>query len=306
MISFQQMTYILALYEERHFVRASDKCFVTQPTLSLQIKKAEEALGHLIFDRNKVPVEPTIFGENLIPIIRELLNQSDRISKLSNQFSGLKREHIKIGVIPTISNYLIPRIFSSLNNVLEEGSLEFIELKTEDLIKQIEEFSLDIIIMAGPYFDLKFNTIKLFEEEIYIYCPTLKGNHIEIEDIKNLQPWLLSQGNCLRNQMIEFCQLINRTNETIRSYQGGNFEVLTRLVDSAGGYTLIPEFASKNLKSSEGLKKLKKNGLFPGREIIAVYSNRSIKEELIKSIISIIKSEFVSSQSKKLEIIDWK
>lgn len=306
MLSFQQMTYILALHEEGQFQRASEKCFVTQPTLSMQIKKAEEQLSQQIFNRLASPIELTEFGKELLPILQDTLNDYDRINALKKSYIGSRKERIRIGIIPTVGIYLIPKMISSISSKLPNCQIEFEELKSSELISSLENYKLDLIVMAGPFFDVKFKSIKLFEEEILIYCPNSQKEEFNLEDIQDLQPWLLSHGNCLRNQMIEFCQIVNKDQNSILNYKGGNIEIVMSMVEQYGGYTLIPEFIPLPANQQKCLKKLVSGGLYPGREIIAAYPSRSYKAEYVKEIISILKTYFLSVKEKNLEIIAWK
>lgn len=139
MLSIQQMHYILVLSEELQFQRASERCFVTQPTLSMQVKKAEEILGHPIFDRSRNPIELTPFGNSLLPIIREVVNETNKIDHLLERLKGNYKEVIKIGVIPTIASYLVPDMFQKWQERIGNIQLTIEELKTEELIVAMEK-----------------------------------------------------------------------------------------------------------------------------------------------------------------------
>jgi LysR family hydrogen peroxide-inducible transcriptional activator len=130
MISLQQMRYLVVLSEELQFLRASERCFVTQPTLSMQVKKAEEQLGHPVFDRVTQPLALTPYGQSVIPILREILNENDKITQLNEKMSGKVFEEIRIGVIPTIAVYLLSDIFLRLRKALPNAKLLFMEYRT--------------------------------------------------------------------------------------------------------------------------------------------------------------------------------
>ena len=139
MITIQQMNYILALNDLRHFQRASEQCFVTQPTLSMQIKKAEDDLGFQIFDRSTNPLSLTNFGIEFIPIIRDITNDVSKIEHLTKSMKGLYTEKIRIGIIPTISAYLVSDMFKNWKEELINSQVVIKELKTEDLLIAIEK-----------------------------------------------------------------------------------------------------------------------------------------------------------------------
>jgi len=305
-ITPQQINYILELYNERNFQRASDKCFVTQPTLSMQVKKAEEMLGFLIFDRSSTPIELTQTGELLIPVLKDIQHEYSRIATLSKKENGTYKEQLRIGVIPTISAYLIVNIFEKVRAQLPDLQITFIELKSEELVVALEENKIDLGIMAGPYQGRRMRVVPLFKEEITVYIPSSKSPIISPLDIEQEQPWLLSRGNCLRTQMIHFCSLNeNRSEVDSWNYEGGNIDLLMKMVDLNGGYTLIPKFY--DLKNKE-LKRLldPKTGEFPAREIIAIMPNKSIKKESCEAIIRIVQLYYGTKElDRGLLVIGW-
>ncbi len=307
MISIQQMHYIVILSEEQQFQRASDRCFVTQPTLSMQIKKAEEQLGYLVFDRESNPLSLTPSGEKLLPILRELLSENEKIKRLSDQIKGNVKEEIRVGIIPTVASYLIPQLFGEWRNTLNSLKLTIHELKTVDVIGAMERKELDIGIIAGPHVDARLRTIPLFQEEICIYAPSVVENSISMSALQEMHPWLLNQGNCLRTQMVHFCQLKKPVDENEWNYEGGNLPLIIEMVDRHGGYTLIPSNFPLSKEQQSGLKSIRGLAVSPAREIIALCSNRTAKmqgiEELVRSI------QFAYGQStkvKQLQVLDWK
>jgi len=305
MLSIQQMQYIVALSEEQQFQKASERCFVTQPTLSMQIKKAEEELGHLIFDRSSSPLKLTNFGINLLPILREILSENEKIKLLKDKQNNQFVEEIRLGVIPTIAHFLVPSMFGIWQNELENVKLSIEELKTTELIEALERKEIDLAILAGPHYDPRLRTIPLFNEEILIYCPSIEGSEISLEELQNLHPWLLSKGNCLRTQMIHFCKLNDGVSDAW-NYQGGNIDLLTKMVDQNGGYTLVPENIDLEGKT-ENLKHLTSSLGVPAREIIGLYPERSIKKESVERILREI--QFKYGTNRKLEhynLLSWK
>lgn len=306
MITLQQMHYIVVLSEELHFQKASDRCFVSQPTLSMQIKKAEELLGNLIFDRSGLPIKITPFGHTILPILRDIIQENEKLTYLTNQLKGNLIEEIKIGIIPTVGVYMIPRIFSILKENLEKVKIIFVEMKSEDLLQAFDQHKIDLGIMAGPYLDFRLESILLYKEQILVYCPEFKGDHLTLDQLKESKPWLLSNGNCLRNQMWEFCQLDSKSNSFEWDYQGGSIEILMKMVEQNGGYTLIPENIDVPNDKRENLKTLTHKNLNPAREVIALFPKRTIKSITIKEIIKIIKRNVLSSKNDNLTILNWK
>ncbi len=309
MISIQQMQYILSVSDYRHFQRASEACFVTQPTLSMQIKKAEDELGFQIFDRSTNPLSLTIFGEQLIEIIREIINETEKISNLIKSMSGSYIEKVRLGVIPTISAFLISDMFEKWKVLLPHIQLSIEELKSEELIVALEKKEIDLAIMAGPFNQSNLRTIPLFKEEIKAYIPNLHGETIHSNQLIDLHPWLLSKGNCLRTQMIHFCGLTSDTNDTW-NYEGGNLEMLLRMVDVNGGYSLIPEEYQRVLKlDNSKCKRIISSDTreIPAREIIAILPNKTSKWDSIEKIIRSIQLNYGKEDgNKKYQVLNWK
>lgn len=304
MLSLVQMTYLIALDEIRNYQRAADACHITQPTLSMQVKKAEESLGHLVFDRSRNPLELTPYGQQLMPILRDILHEYERIEELNKMTSGHFQERIKIGIIPTIAIYLIPELYSTWVKENPEVKFEISELRTVELIQAIESKKIDLAIFAGPYSHDRLSTIPLYNEEILAYSH-VEGKRIEREKLNQLNPWLLSSGNCLRNQMIKVCNLTDDP-EQEWNYQGSSIDLLIKLVDQNNGYTLVPQFLPLPDHQKEHLKHIydKDSETFPGRSVIAVASNRNNKWSSIEKIVRSVQLKY--SNRDKLEIINWK
>ena len=306
MISIQQMQYIIAVSEERQFQRASEKCFVTQPTLSMQIKKAEETLGNRIFDRSRTPLELTSYGSQLVPILRDVLSEYDRIKSLGDKENGVFREQLKIAIIPTISGYMLPELFDDWKNELQDVELAIEEMKTEEILVALEEKSIDMGILAGPVHHPKWRTTVLYQEEIFAYMNSRGGSVIRSSELETEHPWLLSKGNCLRTQMIHFCEL-DESNNNGWNYEGGNIELLVKMVDLHGGYTLVPEFYGSTL-DMKGLNRIESDELkeHPAREIIAVSNNRSPKWSSMERLIRSVQLKYGSHSHSALKLLNWK
>ncbi len=310
MISIQQMQYILVLSEQKQFQRASELCFVTQPTLSMQVKKAEEDLGYPIFERSKNPIEMTSYGMKLIPLIRDILNETGKIEVLSKKFKGIYKEQVTIGIIPTIASYLVADMFSIWQEKLKGIQLIILEQKTEELLVSLERKELDMAILAGPYNESKMRTIPLFKEEILAFCPSLKNKTIVSNDLLDLHPWLLSKGNCLRTQMIQFCEIKEHNETDSWNYEGGNIELLMKMVELNGGYTLIPKnyhLTEQQRKQLRSIKTRDESGeAVPAREIIAITPNRTLKWNSLDSLIREIQMNYNNDkEDSKMTVLNW-
>lgn len=306
MISIQQMNYIVVLSEELLFQRASERCFVTQPTLSMQIKKAEETLGYAIFDRDSNPLQLTPSGEKLIPILREILAETDKIKMLSDQLKGQVKEEIRIGIIPTIAAYMLPDLFSTWIADFGNVKLKIRELKTSDVLEALERKELDMAIIAGPHLDPRLRTVPLYLEEIQVYCPEVQQEAIHFEQIQQKHPWLLNKGNCLRTQMLHFCQLKDDDNLQDWDYEGGNLPLLIEMVDKNGGYTLVPSHYKLKAAQNAGIKTIADLQAAPAREVIAIVPNRSMKMPHLEAMIRQIQHFYGQKKTNKnLLVLDW-
>jgi LysR family hydrogen peroxide-inducible transcriptional activator len=309
MISFQQIQYILAIEETRHFQKASDLCFVTQPTLSMQLKKAEETLGFKIIDRSSNPLSFTPFGNSLLPIIREIMNDYEQINTLLQHSSGTYTERLRLGIIPTISPFIVPDMFEKWQELLPNVQLIMEEMKSEDVLLALDRKEIDLGIMAGPFHSESLRTIPLFKEEIKAYVPNINKDSVSTDELAELHPWLLSKGNCLRTQMIHFCELNNEKSDQW-NYEGGNLELLLRIVNQKGGYTLIPYEYQRVLQlSSTTCKKISSPSSkeVPAREIIAISSHRTSKWDSIEKIIRSVQHFYGKNRDESdFKVLDWK
>lgn len=308
MISIQQMHYLVVLSEEKQFQKASERCFVTQPTLSMQVKKAEEILGFPIFDRSSNPMELTSFGEELITICRGVLDQMDQMDVLIKEMNGEYVERVRIGIIPTISSYLIPKMFPIWQSKFTKIQLQIVELKSSELLEALESKSIDLGILAGPINEPKLRTVPLFIEEIKAYVPSFKKDHLTTEQLDFMHPWLLNRGNCLRSQMMHFCQIDENKNSDHWNYEGGSIEILLKMVNQNGGYTLVPSnYLSETLNKNHFYSIYSsRNGQSPAREVIALFSNRTYKKNILEQLIREVQHEFPTVESKDaFELLKW-
>ena len=308
-ISPQQIAYILSLVEHKNFGKAAEACFVTQPTLSMQIKKAEDTLGFQVFDRKRSPLELTAYGKKLVPILHDMQAEYEKIARLSQEHDGKIVEELKIGIIPTVAAYLVPKLFENKSQLNSRVRWAITELKSEELIEQLRLKKIDLGIMAGPVDQAQFHSESLFNEEILVYSTDFnRRDTISTEDLRHAQPWLLNSGNCLRTQMVHFCKL-GEENESEWNYEGGNLQMLIGMVDHYGGYTLIPEF----YRQQYGLDPERvshavapDNAGFPARHILALTSPKNSRHPALLELIHFIKLHYANHAQKRFEVLSWK
>jgi len=309
-MTLQQLEYIVALDTHRHFVNAAESCFVTQPTLTLQIKKLENEMGTLIFDRSKHPIEPTETGRQIInrarQILREVNGLKDYVNTEKDNLSGTFR----VGVIPTIAPYLMPRFLKDFSDKNPDINLKIREMESEQIIHDIKHDLLDIGIMATPLDESNIREVPLYNEPFLLYIAEQHSlftkTNITPEELPQQGLWLLTQGHCLRNQVLSLCNQKNNSKLENISYESGSIETLRNLVKNHMGYTLVPELSVFEEKNDDRIKRFAEPE--PTREVSLVvhkgFTKEAVIENLRDSILKKIPESFV--KAKKFHRIKWR
>lgn len=306
MISYTQLGYIFALLRYKNFQKAANACNVTQPTLSMQLKAAEEIFGFKIINRDAQPIALTQAGEKLFPALLELQGSYDNLSVEVQKLKGLYKAEIRVGLIPTISNYLVPDIYANWQTEIVEVSLDISELVSDELVEAIKNRTIDFGIMAGPLTDDSLEQQILYNEEIHVYAPSIAESTIDLSWLTKETPWLLGEGNCLRTQMVDFCQL-DKTLKYNWNYEGGNLHLLTKMVEQEGGYTLIPHHYLSVLNINPAhLKKIK--GITPIRQVIGIHLKRNSNKAFLNKIMHIVQRNKNNSEidMNNAQLLPWK
>lgn len=291
-----QLEYIIALDTHRHFAVAAEHCFVTQPTLSMQIQKLEDSLGATLFDRDKHPVEPTALGSKIIKQARTILSESQKIKDIIEDEKNEVTGDVRVGVIPSLSPYLVPLFVSGFVQKYPKVKLQIIELITDNVIKALKSNEIDIGLMVTPLNESGLTEHPLFYEEFYIYTShhheLYKSNEVDPESLATEGLWILNEGHCFRNQTLNICKIKNPDKFANRIvYDSGSLEVLKKLVDRHGGFTLLPELATLDLTRDDKTKIRKFTEPTPVREVSLVVRKGFLKKKLVKAVhIEIMKS----------------
>lgn len=308
-----QLEYIIALDTYRHFRSAAQKCFVTQPTLSMQVQKLENIMGVTIFDRKKKPIEPTPIGLKIIEQARNIINESKKITELIKDEKHEIQGQINIGIIPTLAPYLIPLFVSSFVTKFQKVKLHISEEVTDNLVKSLKSDQIDIGLLVTPLNEDDFIEKPLFYEAFQAYIShrhKLYQKHII--DPKNLGTdglWLLNEGHCFRNQSLNICNIKNPTNFTGRIiYESGSLEALKRMVDRYGGFTLLPELNALGLSSDEKTKLRSFQDPVPTREVSLVIKKSYPKNKLVQAVFNEIIENLppIMTSRKNSKLITWK
>jgi len=309
-MTLQQLRYIVALDTYRHFVKAAESCFVAQPTLTLQVKKLEEEIGFYIFDRSVQPFIPTEMGEKFILKATQILREVDSLKEMVNQDKDELKGTFRLGIIPTLAPYLLPLFLRNFTQKHTEIHLQIKEMQSEKIIDDLLKNQLDIGLLATPLEENYIREVPLFYEPFLIYAHTehsiLKKENMEVENINEKGLWLLSQGHCFRNQILNLCSQKEDlcARESI-SFDSGSIETLKRMVQNHFGYTLIPQLAIEE-KDTPFIKKF--DSPEPVREISLVVHSNFIKEKLLNELKKSILEEIPNSFQKntRFKMIKWR
>ncbi len=313
MISLIQLEYIVAVDTYRHFATAAEKCYVTQPTLSMQIKKLEEFIGVLLFDRSRQPVVPTDIGIQVIDQSRIILRESKKLTELVNQFKGTVSGELRIGIIPSLAPYLLPLFIGNLSHNYPELDIQVKELITEDVVNFLNKDLIDVGIIVTPLNENRIIEEPLFYEGIMIYInpqhSLIKSLEIDLKEIDTPDIWLLSQGHCFRHQVINLCSYQTEGMQKLPfKYESESIETIKKIVDREGGLTLLPELSLDDLPESRKQQIKLFKGLTPLREVSLVYVNHYVKRSLLRVLGEEIKTVVPAKMLKKDRgtVVDWK
>ena len=312
MITLTQLEYIVAVDTYRHFGKAAEHCFITQPTLSMQIKKLEEDLGVVIFDRSKQPLIPTDVGERIIEQSRILLKQAEKINDIVLDHKNMISGELKIGIIPTLGPYLLPLFIGNYKRKYPNISISVEELTTVQIVDALNKDLIDVGILVTPLKEERISERPLFYEEMKIYFhpnhPLLLEDTINVKDIPISEIWLLGDGHCFRHQVINLCSSGRSDGELPFHFETGSLETILNIIDKEGGLTLVPELATKKMVP-ERLKCVRAfSDIVPLREVSIVHSRHFAKSKLIE----LLRREIVDSVGSQLltkdrgTIVEWK
>ena len=247
-MNLRDLKYILAVAETRHFGRAAERCFVSQPTLSGQIKKLEEELDVVIFERTNRSVEITPVGQAILAHARLALEQAQAIEQVARAHQDPLAGPLRIGAIPTLSPYLMPLVLVPLKRAYPNLKLVLSEEITDSLLGRLTRHEIDAALLATPVDDSDLDTIPLFDEPFWLAHPRnhplYEKEEITAQDLENVDLLLLAEGHCLTHQVMEVCRLAERpTQGEMADLRAASLETLLQLVGAGFGCTLVPALA---------------------------------------------------------------
>lgn len=310
-MTITQLEYIVAVDTYRSFVAAANKCYVTQPTLSMQVQKLEDTLGVKIFDRSKQPVVPTEIGEEIIAQARVLIAESEKIKEIVTDRQKELSGELKVGIIPTISPYILPKILNSFIEKYPQVKLIVWEQTTEQIIQQLKLGTLDCGLLSTPLNESTLTEIPVFYENFVAYASKssklFKKKTITPDDIDMEEIWVLNEGHCMREQVLNICQRRKATKGFQHfEYNTGSVETLKRMVDMNNGATILPELALAEMTDKQRDRVRYFKSPEPAREVSIVMHRNYLKRRMIEALKNEI-LEFVPKRlrtKKKKEIVE--
>lgn len=287
-MTITQLYYVLAVAEHKNFTLAAEKCFVTQPTLSMQIQKLEEELDIQIFDRTKKPIQLTEIGAKIVSQAKNIVNESGRIKDIVDQQKGYFGGEFKIGIIPTVMPTLLPMFLNNFIKKYPKINLIIEEHNTEEIIKRLNSGHLDAAIAATPLEEDNIKEIVLYYEPFVGYFSENHQNmskaEIEVDDLDLDNILLLQDGHCFRDGILNLCKNANANHDSRFQIESGSFETLIKLADEGLGVTLLPYLHTLDLseKNKEKLRHFKEPR--PAREVSLIYPKSELKMHIIDAL----------------------
>ncbi len=309
-MTIQQLKYIIALDTHRHFIKAAESCFVAQSTLTQQVKKLEEEIALVLFDRSRYPLKVTPMGKQFINKARVILKEIEELKALVNSEKDQMEGTFTLGIIPTLCPYLLARFIDDFMKSNPTTKLVIEELQTERIIELLKYGQLDLGILATPVENDDIIETPLFYEPFLVYAnienELLKQKFIHPKNLRSEGLWILKQGHCFRNHTLNICALDTTENQQAFELEAGSIETLKNIINTVSGYTLIPELSyNKHIDSNNVIRF---DSPQPVREISIVshkhFSKVKLIDELRKSILNNIPDSFTKNTNFKR--INWR
>ena len=291
-MTITQLKYTLAVAEHGNFTTASDKCFVTQPTLSMQVQKLEEELGVIIFNRSTKPLQVTDIGKKVLFQAKKIVEESSRMNDVVSEEKGIIGGTLKVGIIPTVSSTLLPLFLNIFTKKHKNVELKIEEFNTETINQKLEDNTIDCAIAATPLNNNRIIERPLYYEPFVAYVPNhhfLAGNKVlEVDDLSNGDILILQDGHCFRDQVLNLCSFedLNKQYEL----KSGSFETLINLSNNGPWMTIIPYLHSNNLSPKNLENIIPFQDPSPAREISMIYSKSQLKLPVINALMTTISS----------------
>lgn len=301
-MTIQQLEYIIAVDNYRHFAKAAEACYVTQPTLSMMIQKLEDELDVKIFDRSAHPVEPTDTGKKILEQARVSLRYFYQIKEVVDNEKNILTGDFKLGIIPTIATYIVPELLRCMSETTSGINLVLQETPTAVIVENLLNGKLDGGLAATPLNHPMLVEIPVYYEKFYAYVSPIEGlfesEEVDLSEVDIHAVWLLENIHCLRGQIVKLCQMKREQDKektTKIKYESGSIDTLINIVDYNGGLTVIPEMTAMGLPEEKqgNLRRLK--GDMAVREVSLIVSQDFVRQKMANSIVDMIKKSVPKS-----------
>jgi LysR family hydrogen peroxide-inducible transcriptional activator len=287
-MTITQLKYVLAVAEHKNFTLAAEKCFVTQPTLSMQIQKIEEELAVQIFDRTKKPIQLTEIGQKIVNQSKNIVNEADRIQDIVDQQKGYIGGEFRLAIIPTVMPTLLPMFLNNFIKKYPKVKLVIEELNTAEIITKLKNGHLDAAIAVTPLEEEKIKEIVLYFEPFVAYIPenhkSFHKKEIEVSDLNVNEILLLQDGHCFRDGILNLCKNLGQDDKTHFQIESGSFETLIKLADEGLGTTLLPYLHTLDLPEKDALKLKHFKEPKPAREVSLIFPKNELKIHIIEAL----------------------
>lgn len=286
-MNIRDLKYFVKVAELGHFGKAAQACFVSQPTLSGQIKKLEETLGIKLFERSNRKVMLTDFGRDVLVSAKKILNEVETINEIAERQKDPLSGRFKLGAFPTLASYIFPHLVTNLKREIPQLKLVLIEEKTDQLMERLKQGKIDAALLALPIDDDSLMTKKLFDDPFYLATNPeheLASKKQVSQDVLNqYQLLLLEEGHCLRDQALDVCQLHNIAEE--QDFRATSIETLRQMVKAGTGITFMPKIAIH--ENEQGICYIPFKSPAPQRTIGLVWRKTTTRTPVIEKLIKI-------------------
>lgn len=295
-MTLNELKYIVAVAKLRHFRKASESCYVSQPTLSIAIKKLEDELGITLFERHRSDIIVTPIGEQIVKLAENMLHNANQIKQLAKEEQGDHSGELRLGAIYTIAPYLLPKLIPKFHQIAPNIPLILEENYTKNLMEKLHQGEIDLVVLSLPYEDPMIETLPLYEEPFVLALPhshrLTNQTKIKLDDLENETFLLLGSGHCFRDQVVDAFPSINfinlQKNQIQRTLEGSSLETIRYMVASGAGITILP---CSSVNGHDDLFSIREiSGSIPSRQVALAWRKTFPRQQVLKQFIQAVQS----------------
>ena len=292
-MTLTELKYIVAVARQKHFGHAAEACFVAQPTLSVAIKKLEDELGVVIFERGGTEISTTPLGAQIVAQAERVLEQTAAIKEIAQQNKDPLIGQFRLGIIYTIAPYLLPQLVKNMIERVPQMPLILQENFTVRLVESLRQGELDAAIMALPFPEQGLMVQPLYDEPFVVALPKHHAwadrASIAAQDLKSETMLLLGNGHCFRDQVLEVCPEMSRFSTTgdgiARTFEGSSLETIRHMVASGIGITVLPQASVPNMQAKDGmLRYVPFSNPVPSRRVVIAWRKSFTRSSAIEAV----------------------